>query len=158
MSDVRIKSGEQPRYFAFNGVNSTAETRASAPIYKESPYSSFQAIVTGADLATVSATVLIQVTNETDTFNGAKSTIIVNSIAKSDDFIVLGVSSIIGEDGSNLPYFGNPIKHITIGLNKTKKLSPVNSPTAFTAEEAFKAEVLFPLKAVVSIVSKNKKN
>jgi len=91
-------------------------------------------------------------------FNGAKSTIIVNSIAKSDDFIVLGVSSIIGEDGSNLPYFGNPIKHITIGLNKTKKLSPVNSPTAFSAEEAFKAEVLFPLKAVVSIVSKNKKN
>ena len=73
MSDVFIKSGEQPRYFAFNGVNSTAETRASAPIYKESPYSSFQAIVTGEDLATVSATVLIQVTNETDTFNGAKS-------------------------------------------------------------------------------------
>ncbi|CAB4169861.1 hypothetical protein UFOVP907_25 [uncultured Caudovirales phage] len=73
MSDMFIKSGEQPRYFAFNGVNSTAETRASAPIYKESPYGTFQAIVTGADLATVSATVLIQVTNEADTFNGAKS-------------------------------------------------------------------------------------
>lgn len=73
MSDVFIKSGEQPRYFAFNGVNSTAETMASTPTYKESPYSTFQAIVTGADMAAVSATVLIQVTNETDTFNGAKS-------------------------------------------------------------------------------------
>jgi hypothetical protein len=73
MADMFLKSGEQPRYFAFNGVNSTAETSASSPIYKESPYSTFQAIVTGADLATVSATVLIQVTNEADTFNGAKS-------------------------------------------------------------------------------------
>jgi hypothetical protein len=73
MSDVFIKSGEQPRYFAFNGVNSTAETMASTPTYKESPYSTFQAIVTGADLEAVSATILIQVTNEADTFNGAKS-------------------------------------------------------------------------------------
>lgn len=92
--------------------------------------------------------------NELLPFDGAKCTIIVNSIAKSDDFIVLGVLSIICEDGSDLPYFGNPIKHITIGLNKTKKLSPVNSPTAFTADGAFKYEVSFPLKAVVSIVSK----
>ena len=87
-------------------------------------------------------------------FDGTNCTIIVNSIAKSDDFIVLGILSIINENGSDLPYFGNPIKHITIGLNKTKKLSPVNSPSAFTAEGAFKSEVLFHLKAVVSIVSK----
>ena len=70
---VFIKSGEQPRYFAFSGVNSTTTAVASSPIYKESPYGTFQAIVTGDDLATVSATVLIQVTNEADTFNGAKS-------------------------------------------------------------------------------------
>lgn len=71
MSDVFIKSGEQPRYFAFSGVNSTAAIAASSPIYKESPYGAFQAIVTGT--GTVTATVLIQVSNETDTFNGAKS-------------------------------------------------------------------------------------
>jgi len=71
MSDVFIKSGEQPRYFAFSGVNSTTAVAASSPIYKESPYSSFQAIVTGT--GTVTAAIDIQVSNETDTLNGAKS-------------------------------------------------------------------------------------
>ena len=71
MADVFLKSGEQPRYFAFSGVNSTAVTAASSPIYKESPYGAFQAIVTGT--GSVSATVLIQVSNQTDTFNGIKS-------------------------------------------------------------------------------------
>ena len=71
MSDVFIKSGEQPRYFAFSGVNSATTTGASSPIYKESPYSSFQAIVNGT--GTVGATIAIQVTNEDDTANGIKS-------------------------------------------------------------------------------------
>ena len=71
MSDVFIKSGEQPRYFAFSGVNSTAVIAVSTPTYKESPYGAFQAIVTGT--GSVSATVLIQVCNETDTFNAVKS-------------------------------------------------------------------------------------
>lgn len=71
MSDVFIKSGEQPRYFAFSGVNSATATGASSPIYKESPYSSFQAIINGT--GTVGATIAIQVTNEDDTANGIKS-------------------------------------------------------------------------------------
>ena len=71
MSDVSIKSGEQPRYFAFSGVNSATTTVASSPIYKESPYSTFQAIVTGT--GTVGATVVMQGSNETATFNGTKS-------------------------------------------------------------------------------------
>ena len=71
MSDVFIKSGEQPRYFAFSGVNSATTTVASSPIYKESPWSTFQAIVTGS--GTVGATVVMQGSNETATFNGTKS-------------------------------------------------------------------------------------
>jgi hypothetical protein len=71
MSDVFIKSGEQPRYFAFSGTKSTTATGASSPIYKESPYSSFQAIVTGTGV--VSATIAIQVCIEDDTANGVKS-------------------------------------------------------------------------------------
>ena len=71
MSDMFIKSGEQPRYFAFSGVNSATTVVASSPIYKESPYGTFQAIVTGT--GAVTATVLIQVSNEADTFNGAKA-------------------------------------------------------------------------------------
>jgi len=71
MSDVFIKSGEQPRYFPFSGVNSTTAIAASTPTYKESPYGAFQAIVTGT--GAVTATVLIQVSNEADTFNGVKT-------------------------------------------------------------------------------------
>jgi len=71
MSDVFIKSGEQPRYFAFSGVNSTTATGASSPIYKESPYGSFQGIITGT--GTVSATINVQVTNEDATANGTNS-------------------------------------------------------------------------------------
>jgi len=74
MSDVFIKSGEQPRYFRFGSVNytTTASPTNSVPLYKESPYSSFQAIAT-ASSGTVTGTVLIQVSNEDDTFNGVKS-------------------------------------------------------------------------------------
>lgn len=71
MSDVFIKSGEQPRYFAFSGVNFTTSNQASSPTYKESPYGTFQAIVTGT--GAVTATVAIQVCNEADTFNGIKA-------------------------------------------------------------------------------------
>jgi hypothetical protein len=71
MSDVFIKSGEQPRYFAFSGVKSTTVTAASSPIYKESPYSSFQAIISGT--GSVSATIAIQVCIEDDTANGINS-------------------------------------------------------------------------------------
>lgn len=71
MADVFIKSGEQPRYFAFSGVNSATTAVASAPIYKESPFTTFQAIITGT--GTVTATVAIQVSNQADTFNGVKA-------------------------------------------------------------------------------------
>jgi len=71
MNTVFIKSGEQPRYFAWSGVLSRTTTGASSPTYKESPWSTFQAIVTGT--GTVTATVLIQGSNETDTFIGDKA-------------------------------------------------------------------------------------
>jgi len=66
-----LKSGEQPRYFAFSGANSTTTNQASSPIYKESPYGTFQAIVTGT--GTVTATIAVQVSNEANTFNGIKA-------------------------------------------------------------------------------------
>jgi hypothetical protein len=73
MSDnVYIKSGEQPRYFAFSAGNYATGTEASTAVYKESPYSSFQAIVTGTSGA-VAATIAIQVSNEEATGQGTKS-------------------------------------------------------------------------------------
>jgi hypothetical protein len=71
MADMFLKSGEQPRYFAFSGVNSTTTNQASSPIYKESPYGTFQAIVTGT--GAVTATIAVQVSNEANTFNGIKA-------------------------------------------------------------------------------------
>jgi hypothetical protein len=72
MSDnVYIKSGEQPRYFSFGGVNSTTSNASSGAIYKESPYGTFQAIINGT--GTVSATVTIQVSNEEATGQGTNS-------------------------------------------------------------------------------------
>lgn len=73
MSDnVYIKSGEQPRYFGFSAGNYATGTEASTPVYKESPYSAFQAIVTGTS-GSVGATVAIQVSNEEATGQGTKS-------------------------------------------------------------------------------------
>lgn len=72
MSDnVYIKSGDQPRYLAWSGVNSTTATGASAAIYKESPYGAFQAIVTGT--GAVTATINIDVSNEELTGQGTNS-------------------------------------------------------------------------------------
>ena len=69
--DVYLKSGELPRYFRFGTVNSTTSNGSSAAIYKESPYSTFQAIITGT--GTVSAAVAIQATNEDATAAGTKA-------------------------------------------------------------------------------------
>ena len=83
MSDnVYIKSGEQPRYFGFSAGNYATGTEASTPVYKESPYSAFQAIVNGT--GSVAATVAIQVSNEEATGQGTKSNwITISTIALS---------------------------------------------------------------------------
>lgn len=70
-NNVYIKSGEQPRYFAFSGVNSTTATGSSTAVYKESVYSTFQAIVTGT--GAVGATVVIECSNEEATGQGTKA-------------------------------------------------------------------------------------
>ena len=71
-NNVYIKSGEQPRYFSFSGVNYTTSSATSAAVYKESPFSAFQAIATGTS-GTVGATVDIQVSNEAATGQGTKA-------------------------------------------------------------------------------------
>lgn len=72
MESVRISSGELPRYFRFaSGTNSTTANGNSDAIYKESPYSAIQAIITGT--GSVSATVTMQVSNENETGQGLKS-------------------------------------------------------------------------------------
>jgi hypothetical protein len=57
-------------------------------------------------------------------------TISINKIAFSEDFITLGVE--FSEE--IIPYYGNDVKHITVGLRKNiyeKKLLPKDSPNAF---------------------------
>ena len=71
MENTFIKSGEQPRYFRFGSNNYATTNTSSSAIYKESPYSAFQAIVTGT--GAVTATVAIQVSNEEATGQGTNS-------------------------------------------------------------------------------------
>lgn len=65
------------------------------------------------------------------------------SIGISNKFIVCGIKF----DDKSIPYYGNPIQHITIGLKKTEsskfKLFPKDSPTAF--EEGIKINLEKPL-------------
>jgi hypothetical protein len=60
-----------------------------------------------------------------------KVSVKINKIAYSNNFIVLGVDDIITDDEEEFYYFGNPVKHITFGLNKfNKKVFPKDSYTA----------------------------
>ena len=57
----------------------------------------------------------------------------INKLAVSDKFITIGIDSIKLEDGTDIFYYGNEVKHITIGLNKTgKKVFPKDSYTALS--------------------------
>lgn len=83
-TNVYLKSGEQPRYFAFSGgVTGATGATVSNPIYKESPLAAFQVIVTGS--GTVGATVGIQVSNEEATGQGVNS-----------NWITMGTISVTG--------------------------------------------------------------
>lgn len=72
MDDVYVKSGEQPRAFAFGNpaafTLSTITNQDSLPIYKESPWGTFQGIISGIGALTGSLT--IQVTNDDNTGRG----------------------------------------------------------------------------------------
>ncbi len=61
-------------------------------------------------------------------FVGKETNLMVKSFGISDDFIVCGIELV----DKAIPYYGNLIQHITIGLRKSdKKLFPKDSPTAF---------------------------
>jgi hypothetical protein len=64
---------------------------------------------------------------------GKSVSVKINKLAVSGNFIVAGVESIKFSDGTDVSYFGNEIKHITIALNKTgKKVFPKDSYTALS--------------------------
>jgi hypothetical protein len=88
-------------------------------------------------------------------FIGKDITIEVNSYAISSNFIVLGVTnfSYVKDDiNADVPYYGNPIKHITYGVKKGCK--PVNSPTAFKDGIKYTFEKPLKLNAKMEIVTK----
>jgi hypothetical protein len=82
----------------------------------------------------------------------------IKSYSVSNDFIVLSVGdlSTTSDDikSDNIPYFGNPIKHITYGVKKGCK--PVNSPTAFKNGVTYQFEKPLLLNGLLEIVKKNK--
>ena len=88
-------------------------------------------------------------------FIGKDITIIVDSFAISSNFIVLGVANFsYAKDDINvdIPYYGNPIKHITYGVKKGFK--PVNSPSAFKDGVTHTFEKPYKLNAKLEVVTK----
>jgi hypothetical protein len=91
-------------------------------------------------------------------FIGKDITINVDTFAISSNFIVLGVTNfsydINADDkvSDNVPYYGNPIKHITYGVKKGCK--PVNSPTAFKDGVTYTFEKPLKLNAKLEVVTK----
>jgi hypothetical protein len=89
-------------------------------------------------------------------FIGKDITIEVESIAISSNFIVLGVAnfSYVKDDSisDDIPYYGNPIKHITYGVKKGCK--PVNSPSAFKDGITYTFDKPYKLKAKLEVVTK----
>ena len=62
-----------------------------------------------------------------------KALVKINKLGVSNNFITLGIESIKLEDDTDIFYYGNHIKHITIALNKTgKKVLPKDSYTALS--------------------------
>jgi hypothetical protein len=88
-------------------------------------------------------------------FIGKDITIEVDTFAISSNFIVLGVvnfSYVKDEINEDVPYYGNPIKHITYGVKKGCK--PVNSPTAFKDGIKYTFEKPLKLNAKMEVVTK----
>lgn len=80
---------------------------------------------------------------------GDECIIKIKSMAHSDDFITLGVE--FGDEV--MPYYGNEIKHITIGIRKTtdgKKLFPKDSPSAFTNGLLVEYDTPIEIKGIIT--------
>jgi len=68
--NVWVKSGRIYNLTPTGGITTATPTYGTA-VYKDSPYASFQAIVTGT--GAVTATVIVQASNEEATYNGTNS-------------------------------------------------------------------------------------
>ena len=78
----------------------------------------------------------------------------VKSFGISDDFIVCGIEIL----DKSIPYYGNPIQHITIGIKKSNyqkfKLFPKDSPSAF--DKGIKIELDKPFEITGKIIKEIK--
>lgn len=86
---------------------------------------------------------------------GTDINLLIKSFGISDNFIVCGIEII----DKSIPYYGNHIQHITIGLKKMDspkfKLFPKDSPTAF--DKGVKIELNKPCKITGKICREIKK-
>lgn len=72
---------------------------------------------------------------------GHKVLVKINKFGVSGNFITIGIESIKLEDGADIFYYGNEVKHITIALNKTeKKVFPKDSYTALSNGKIYELE------------------
>lgn len=116
--NVWVKSGRVFNLTPAAGITTAVPTYGTA-LYKDSPYASFQAIVTGS--GAVTATMVIQATNEEATYNGTSNnwitiaTITLSGTTTATDgvttvapwkYIRAGVTAISGTNATVTGYMG----------------------------------------------------
>ena len=88
-----------------------------------------------------------------------KYNIYVTKIGITPKFITLGISFGLADatDEAEVPYYGNDIKHITIGLNKHdfKKIYPKDSFNALLSDDVIVLDKPIVLEATLIVVKKN---
>ena len=86
-----------------------------------------------------------------------KYNIYVTKIGITPKFITLGISFGLADAVDTVPYYGNDIKHITIGLNKHdfKKIYPKDSFNALLSEDVIILDKPIVLEAALIVVKKN---
>ena len=91
---------------------------------------------------------------ELEPYVDSQVVVLVKTVGISDKFIVCGIEI----KDKAIPYYGNPIQHITVGLRKTEsnkfKLFPKDSPTAF--DEGIKIILENPIEITGKIIKELK--
>jgi hypothetical protein len=126
MADVRIRSGDLDRFsFGDTAVLTTTVNQVSNPVYKASPLSSFQAILTSTSFGALTATIAFQVSNDIWTGTGF---VLNNLVTTSGNAVVTSPLKEFGGQSEQLNDLFNPA--VEVGMVVTGPGIPVGTYVA----------------------------
>ena len=126
MSDVNIRSGDLSNFsFGDTAVTTTTVNQASNPTYKESPWTSFQAIVSSTTFGALTGTVNIYGSNDVFTGTGF---VINNTVTTSSSGVVTVAKNLFGGGTEQLNDAYSPA--VSVGMLVTGPGIPVGAYVA----------------------------